>query len=465
MHLRTARLVVLASFVAKIALLAARYPGRPQSFSYIDSRSYTGPALALLSKGTFSPSPEKAPEPEINRTPGYPALVAALYRAFGERPWVLSAAGAVLSAGTALVLISLARRLFDERAALFSAVLLSLDFGSFWRSLDVLSDTPFTFLAVAGALLAAVSVERSGAPAARTAFLAGLALASATRVRPISLYLLPLIVLLLALGRPRRAALVRAGAFLAPCLVLVGGWAARNLARAGEFTVTPLPSSQALFFFASGVQAEVDGITIPEEQERLGNWERHYRSGGASEAEVFGNKRYEDLFPDTARLPYVELCRRWREKALDIVRAHPLLTAKKLAIYVGVLLLTPPTLIFGFQYGLYWPEPSLSRLFDDLDFVALFARLASTHPVVFAVSIACVAELAALLLLALKGLAAARPWDARHALVAATLAYMVLASAGTQACDDRFRLPITPFLALYAGFALSGLLPRREAAR
>jgi 4-amino-4-deoxy-L-arabinose transferase-like glycosyltransferase len=457
MRLPSARTLILVTLALKLVLLAARYPSRPQSVLWIDSGTYVRPALALLKSGSFSPSPEQAPEPEINRTPGYPLLIAALYGAFGERPWLLSVAGAFFSAGTALALFSLARRLFDDRAATCAVLLLSLDFGTFWRSLDVLSDTPFTCLLVVGLLLAVRSLDSDGP---RDALLAGLALASATLVRPISLYLLAALVLflLLAGGRPSRVSRARAAAFALPCVLLVGGWAARNRVRAGAFTVSPLPSSWLLFYFASGVQAQVDGLSIPAEQEKLGNWERHFRSGGASESEVFGTTRYADLYPETSRLSYLELCRRWRTRAFEILRAHPYLTAREMAIYEGTLLFQPPTLLFGFQYGLYWPVPALSALFHDLRFGAMLGRLASEHPVVFAFSIVTLLQLALLYVLALRGLAEARPFDRRHIPLLVTLVYLVLVSAGSQVCDDRFRLPIVPIAALYGGFALSHLL-------
>jgi 4-amino-4-deoxy-L-arabinose transferase-like glycosyltransferase len=457
---RASAVAILAILLAKLALLAAVYPRRPQAFTYIDSRSYVGPALALLEHGHFSPTPERVPEPEINRTPGYPLLIATLYAVFGPKPWVLSAAGACFCAGTAFALFALARRLVDERAAFCAVLLFSLDFGTFWRSLDVLSDSSFTCLLTVGLLLAVASVQSSSAAAA---LLAGLALASATLARPISLYLLPLFSLVFLAGRPRRTALLRAGAFAIPCLLLVGGWAIRNFSRAGTFTVTPLPSSQLLFFFASGVQADVDGVTISVEQVRLGDQERHYRSGGGSEAEAFGTRRYEELFPQTARISYEELCSLWRAQALRILAAHPVLTIKKLALYIGTLLLTPPVVIFGFQYGLYWPAPSLSDLFHDLNAQVFLATLAQTHPVVFAFSVACIFQLIAVYGLAVAGLAARRARDG-HVLAVATLIYLVFVSAGTQACDDRFRLPIVPLAALYAGLPLSRLIGRRRTA-
>src|SRR5437762_4821506 len=146
------RLVIIGTLAAKLALLFARLDTRPNAFTYIDTGTYARPALALLATGSFSPSVERAPEPEINRTPGYPLMIAAVYRVFGERPALLSVLGALVSASSAIVLLALARDLFGERAAFFAVLLLSLDFGTFVRSLDLLSDTPFTFSLLLGLL-------------------------------------------------------------------------------------------------------------------------------------------------------------------------------------------------------------------------------------------------------------------------------------------------------------------------
>ena len=136
--------VVAATLALKVIFLAVVVRARPQALIYIDTGTYVRSALALLRRGTFSPSPEAAPEPEINRTPGYPLLIAATWGTVGERPWALSALGALLSAGTALVAAGLAARLFGGRARILAAVLVSCEPGTFFRSLDVLSDTPFT---------------------------------------------------------------------------------------------------------------------------------------------------------------------------------------------------------------------------------------------------------------------------------------------------------------------------------
>ena len=451
--------VVVAALALKLVLLALVVGARPQAVVYIDTGTYLRPALALLRHGSFSPSPEAVPEPEINRTPGYPLIVAAAWRLFGVQPWVPPLLGALLSAGTALVAARLATRLFGGRAGLAAAVLVSCEPGTFLRSLDVLSDTPFTFFLMLFASALAAYAGGDGTSPGR----AGFWLALATLVRPLSYYLLPLaavFVLVVAHRRRRsfRTASGAAAAFLVPPLLLVGGWEARNLARANAFTLSPIASSELLFYRAAPVLARSEGVSVPAMQERLGNRERWYRSGGGTEREIFGDVHYRDLFPATSRLSLVELNARWRGQAIAIFAEHPVLTAAMAAKGVAVLLLTPASLILSPKYGFFVPDPTLVALYEDQRVGPFAARLAHASPWLFAVSAGLVALLAALWGMACGGL-----WLARrevpvlvHVALLGTFLYVLVVSAGFEASDDRYRLPLVPIACVYAARVLAG---------
>lgn len=451
--------VVGAALALKLVLLAYVVSVTPRALRYIDTGTYLRPALALLRHGSFSPSPESVPEPEINRTPGYPFLVAAAWGVFGEKPWVAPLLGAVLSAGTALVAARLATRLFGARAGFVAAVLVSFEPGTFFRSLEVLSDTPFTLaLSLFAAALAGYAAGDGTNPAR-----AGLWLALATLVRPLSYYLIPpaaLFVFVVARRRERsmRTALKAGAAFLLPAVLLVGGWEARNLARAGVFTLSPIGSSELFFYRAAPVAARAEGVPVPRMQERLGNRERWYRSGGGSEREIFGDARYADLFPATSRLSLVDLNARWRRQAIAIFAAHPVLTAAMAAKGAALLLSTPSSLILSQQYGLFAPDATLVALYEDQVVVPFALRLARTGPPLFAISAALVA-----LLTALWGAACLALWRSRreipapvHVALAGTFLYILVVSAGFESSDDRYRLPLVPIACVYAARAFAG---------
>lgn len=452
--------VVAVALALKLVLLAGASRTTPGALVYIDTGTYLRPALALLRHGSFSPGVEAVPEPEINRTPGYPFLVAAAWRLLGERPWVPPFLGAILSAGTALVAARLAMRLFGRRAGVAAAVLVSCEPGTFLRSLDALSDTPFTLAVTLFASALAGHAGGDGTSPAR----AGFWLALATLVRPLSYFLLPLgAVFVLVAFRRRRArsffaACGAAAAFLLPGLLLVGGWEVRNLARANAFTLSPIASSELLFYRAAPVLARAEGVPVPEMQEKLGNRERWYRSGGGTEREIFGDARYRDLFPATSRLSLVELNARWRRQAIAIFAAHPVLTAAMAAKGAAVLLLTPSSLILSLQYGLFVPDATLIALYEDQRIGPFALQLSHAGPWLFAVSAALVA-----LLLALWGAACRGLWLAGrevpapvHVALLGTFLYILVVSAGFEASDDRYRLPLVPIACVYAARALAG---------
>ncbi|MFI5197596.1 MAG: ArnT family glycosyltransferase [Thermoanaerobaculia bacterium] len=456
---RAAILVAAATLAAKLVVLAVAARSRPNAFVFIDTGTYLRPARALLERGVFSPSPEAAPTPEINRTPGYPAILAATRVVFGDASWAPSAVGALLSFGTALATASLAARLFGRRAGVAAAVLVSCEPGTFLRSLDVLSDTPFTLALTLFVSALAGYAGGDGTSPAR----AGFWLALATLVRPLSYYLLPLdalfvLVVVRRQGSSFRAACGAAAAFLSPALILVGGWEARNLARANAFTLSPIASSELLFYRAAPVLARAEGVSVPEMQERLGNRERWYRSGGGTEREIFGDAHYADLFPVTSRLSLVELNARWRRQAIAIFASHPLLTVAMAGKGAALLLLTPPSLILPLQYGLFVPDAALVALYEDQRVVPFALRLARAGPRLFAVSAGLVVLLAALWGAACRGL-----WLARrerpalvHVALLGTFLYVLVVSAGFEASDDRYRLPLVPIACVYAARLFAG---------
>jgi hypothetical protein len=454
---RLAAGLVGLALAGKLTLLAVLLGRGAGPGTYVDSATYLGPARALLETGRFAAAPGRADEPELVRTPGYPVFLALVLAVFGERLWVVSVLGACLSAATALALLAFFAEPFGARTAAWSAVLLSFEPGSFCRSLEILSETLFALLLVLGlAALVAFVGRPSARPAA--AFLGGLALAAATLVRPILVFLLPvlalvLLALLLARRSPGRRIAAAVLAFLLPPAVLVGGWMARNALVAGAFSLAPVSGHQLLHRRAAAVLARVEGVPLTVAQERLGIREAFYRfRGPASEAELFGSRRYEDLFPGTARLGLYELDRRWRREALEIFRSHPLDTLAVTARGSLLLLLSPPSLILASRFDLFRPGPELQRLYDEQEIGALARRLASDHPLLFAVSALLVLQLVALMVLAVRG--ALRSWRPGRrgvqAVLLVTAGYLIAASSSTDAADDRYRVPLMPVVCLYA---------------
>ena len=449
-HGRTRLLVLLGvTLAAKLLLLAWALPARPGVVENPDTPTYVRPALALLATGSFSPDVARAPEPELNRTPGYPALVAGLYALFGERLAVLGVASALLSTATIGLLFLLARKLGGERAAWGAALLLALEPGSFRYGLVALTEVPFTFLLLVGTLL----LLRAGEPTRRGVLLAlagGIALACATLVRPLLYYFLPALVLLLPVVMPRWRSGRMLAAFLAPVLLLVGGWQLRNQLRAGTSSLT-LNQSIELYLIRGGyVLSRAEGGSAQEARERLGWAEHLYRFGYVpDEAAAFGGRRYAELYPETSRLPLSELARRYDRRGREILLGHPKETLRMSFHGALYLFLTPPFLIWQFHWGELVPDEELLREYFYPKPLGVLSWLRRHEPVTFALTLLWVPLLALLALLAARGVFRALRWGP-ELLVVATFAYLVAVTTGPSCMDDRYRVPIMPFLALYA---------------
>jgi 4-amino-4-deoxy-L-arabinose transferase-like glycosyltransferase len=135
----------------------------------------------------------------------------------------------VLSAATVLLFAELARSLFDSRRAGIAAALLGAGFLPYASmASQLLSETLFIFL-IAAALLAFEAARRRGLPW-RWLLAGGLLWGLATLTRPVGLYALPLLLLWALLGAQRRFDVRPALALLLGVVVVVAPWTARNYA-------------------------------------------------------------------------------------------------------------------------------------------------------------------------------------------------------------------------------------------
>ena len=197
----------------------------------------------------------------IFRTPGYPILLSGLFLLGGDEPPMLW--GRALSAllGTAAVggVASLARLLFDERAALIAAAIAAVYPEAIAASVFVLSEAPFTPLMIwqlvawtkawRTAGVSPAQLHKAGeTPAVRWAALAGLLAGLATLMRPSWLLFVPFAAAIgMAMGPRRREHAVICGVMLAAMCMTLLPWWIRNYAVAGRFVPTTLQVGASLY--------------------------------------------------------------------------------------------------------------------------------------------------------------------------------------------------------------------------
>jgi 4-amino-4-deoxy-L-arabinose transferase-like glycosyltransferase len=214
--------VILVALLARL-LFASGAP----VFLEGDSQSYLLPAWELAHGEGFNP--------ELRRAPGYPLLVAASLRLFGDSLERLALLQHSLGLAAVVLTYLLARRLFGTLAALLAGLAVALAGPQLIYERYVMTEALFGSVLIAGLLAMVDALAPAGgrAPLAGRAgrlLLAGALLALAALVRPIAQAILPLFLLACLALLPRwRPALTAAGLVVVGYGLVFAPWMLRNL--------------------------------------------------------------------------------------------------------------------------------------------------------------------------------------------------------------------------------------------
>jgi arylsulfatase A-like enzyme len=350
--------------------------------------------------------------PDSVRPPGWPFLVAGVFRVFGESLTAVRLAQVMLSLAVVALVFDVARRRFGARAALGAGLLCAILPELVHYTHFLWSETLFTTLLV----LCIWALDRfETAPHARWAALAGAALGLAALTREMILPFALLAAAWVASVRAGPAArrLQGAALLLAACALVVLPWTIRNYARHRQVVVV---STIRWFPMVVGNLLPPDGSILgrdPEQQFAA---------------------RYFSIPDELAREAMA------RDMALAaIADAQPEWILKKLARNLYGLF-TPWTQLARFERS-GWLRPR----WQPLARVLLPLEMALTVLV---------------LVLGTVGL-----WTVRGGRLAPLLATLVLFFVALHVvanANHRFRLPLLPVFALFAGALLSRALVRRR---
>ncbi|HVX60521.1 MAG TPA: glycosyltransferase family 39 protein [Pirellulales bacterium] len=249
-----------------------------------------------------------SPDARIFRTPGYPLLLAALFRAAENEPPVVWARWLSAALGTLAVaaVYGLGRQLFNPRTALIAATIAAAYPGAIADSVFVLSEAPFCPLMVAQ--LVAWAASWQAATTARAAWLAALAgtlAGAATLMRPGWLLFVPFGLAAGVVFGKQRTKHLRLGAVMLAALALaMTPWWVRNWQVVGHFVPTTLQVGASLY---DGLNPQADGSSEMSFVARFQQEERdaERQAGGLKE-------------PFEYRLD-----QRLRRAALNWAQAHP----------------------------------------------------------------------------------------------------------------------------------------------
>ncbi len=231
--------------------------GPDRQFFFGDSDSYwvLGKAIA---RG--DPYEYGSPDSRVVRAPGYPLMLAGVFRVFGDAAPVVAARA--LSAVFGAVAVGLigwwTSMLFDARAGRMAGWIAALYPGAVAMGAFVLTEAPFCpFMLLQLALWGLAWRAASSRKAAGLAAVAGAAAAMATLIRPSWLLFTPFaLVIALAIDTHRaRQALIglAMGASLCVCML---PWWIRNALVTGHFVATSLQAGASLY---DGLNPAADG--------------------------------------------------------------------------------------------------------------------------------------------------------------------------------------------------------------
>jgi 4-amino-4-deoxy-L-arabinose transferase-like glycosyltransferase len=418
---RIAVAVIVTGIVARVAWAAWIAHADPLAARSPDTPGYLEPARALLEAGRFSLSPLD-PSPMFVRTPGYPAFLAAILWITSSE-WAIGPVQAAFSAMTIAAVVLVGWRLLGLTAGLVAGALLVLDPLQFMASGTILTEgvASFTIAAIAVAGLLVFGRRRARDVPVSAVFGLGAVVALATMVRP-TMWFYPAVLLVLLGIRfrdvPRRALVTRLLAFMAPILLIVGGWQVRNHSTVDSWQLSG--ATGLLLYCSNGarIESRITGASMEAARERLGCPTDGEEPDGDCTSTDGWTCRIPD--PGASGQGFDE----WNRQGLEIMADHPVQAARIMVEGVVRQIAGPGTDTVG-QYVDVPASPPLV--------LGLFSWNA--------------------LLWALAAVGAAAGLQAGHrfywAFVIATIAYVIVVSTG-DAAYARYRVPIIPLLALLA---------------
>jgi 4-amino-4-deoxy-L-arabinose transferase-like glycosyltransferase len=431
-------LILALAFVSRGALLGVTWRSDSAALSP-DSPSYLAPALSLATEGSF----KTAQQPEIFRTPGYPAFLVASGFTGPLGYGITQIVQVLLDVLLIYLTFVLGVRLVSPTAGLWAAGFQACSLVAMLSSVKILSDGLFAFLMTAAILLLVRYFEERKL---RRLIMAAAVIAAATYVRPVGFIFVP-IVAVVFLFQQRR--ITRVAAFVLVFAALVAPWFVRNYLTVGYAGFSSVSDHNLLFYEAAGVWAKSHGLSTQEARQNL---DMIYRQRLKVEEIELGS-------PQAMRVQ--------RQMGLAILLAYPatflrvhsatslnslLPAGTGLLEMLGVTSGNRGTLSVLHTAGLW----AATKYYFGSNKTAM---LLMVPELVFLVIqyLACSAY--ALRQLALRGV----NWGPAAWLIVPTILAFVL--VGGPAAVPRFRLPVEPLLNIAAGAGVAMLLKRRKPVR
>ena len=325
--------ILAAALVARLAFVAFM----PPVILWSDGREYDAVARLLVDHGTYGT--------QALRPPGYPTLIAAVYRVFGKNLLALRLVEAVLGTLSVALIGLIGTRLFGRRAGLIAAALAALH--------PVLAFLPatefpenFAVLLIVLAIGAAFAGLWQGG-GWRWAALSGVLFGVATLTRANIITLLPGFALGAAfiLARERRGWALPVAVCAAALALTLAPWIVRNHQVHGRWAFVSTGGGRQ-FWCGNNTQTTGSTLVVPEPDSTMQDVFRHVSSEYAMDAYYYSQgmefvrahparaaqlyvMRFANLFalsPETVSRTFINRWSRWAQGISSVV------------IYLGALL-------------------------------------------------------------------------------------------------------------------------------
>lgn len=409
--------ILISFFIKCIVILLVVHQNSPQAFRLPDTGSYFAPAVHLAHEASFR---NQASNPEFFRTPGYPVTLVPGILLKHPLVW-----GIFLQVLYSLLIVYITGRwgekLWGRKTGVLAAWLIALDPLSLAMSMVIMSDMLFACLVLASLYLFSFhfhSEQRSWQ--AVSAILLGVA----TLVKPVSLYLAPLLVLFgIFTARNQRVVFRKLAissvlflllAFLPPTL-----WIMRNSGQGKSVLST---SGQVLMncYVKPAILADVQNLNYYQLRQELGC-----------------NDRQEQV---TSSVSIGELAMK-----------YPMETGKQFLTGLVRGVFDPGTLDMARILGWYPEQGGLLGVSSSQGFFSAILALLQQYPLAGALLFLPLPWMFFLLGMSGKGLFhefSKSTHNEVNILMLLATAYFLFFSAGPGAVG-RYRLPIMAFLALW----------------
>ena len=257
--------IIAFSVMVKLAIFLFLYHLKA-SFTLPDSPSYLDPASTLINNH-FSLLTHGLWE----RTPGYPLIIAGIYKLFGSHHEAIILVQVVLSGLLRYNAYRITALLSNTTAGVFAAAIVAIDYLLISYSILIMTDLLFAIIFSYVFYYGCLTLKESLRP--NLLLLTGFFLALSTLIRPVSYYLIPVLALSLFIYsmkiQNKLIALRNSLLFLLPCILLVGSWQYRNKQIYGTYQLTNIDAVNLYHYYAADVLAHVQHQPISHVQKQL----------------------------------------------------------------------------------------------------------------------------------------------------------------------------------------------------